>query len=234
MRPGDVFCIPANIIHQTIPSQPVPYTVSVVLFSPALIQQNNLGEPFRYLEMFEQRQAPRVYKHSLPPDKKRALEQSLLGIHQEITGFMHGYRYAVVNLLQQMLIDLNRSVEKPVSARSSVGVKSESWMEEILAYIDLHLTKDLTLSHLARQALVSPSHFSRIFTQMTGLHLPAYLNMKRALLAKNLLEQTDLPIDIISERCCFKSASHFYKTFKKHIGCTPGSYRHLKVDGGSS
>ena len=72
-------------------------------------------------------------------------------------------------------------------------------MKEIMAYIDANYLRKLTLVHLAQEALVSPSYFSRVFKQMTGMTLTVYLNNKRFIKAKELLLETDYSIAQIAE-----------------------------------
>lgn len=225
MSPGDLFAVPGNVIHQTIPSEQTPYTLSVVQFSPALVHQIALGEPFGYMGAFEQRTTARTHRYPLSDNEKTAIEPLLDNMHDEISSGASGYRYAVLALLHQLLARASRLAVQTAPAAPERSSKSAEWMKEMLAYIDRHLEEPLTLSHLADQALVSQAHFSRVFKQMTGLHVPAYLNMKRVLLAAELLARSNLPVRRIAERCRFESPSHFYKTFKLHMDCTPGSYR---------
>ncbi|MCC2684432.1 MAG: AraC family transcriptional regulator [Paenibacillaceae bacterium] len=220
MKQGDVFLLPGGIIHQTIPDRLQSYTVSVIQFDPELINPNSYGDQFGYLEAFRQ--------HS--PTKLNLTETQQIGINvvleqmfQEMKTRERGYRHSIILLFQKILIDINRigGVREVHPAAS----RSEAWMKEIFVYIENHLMEELSLTHLAAQALVSPAHFSRVFKQMTGLHVPAYLRTKRLMLVKDLLSQTDMPINRIAERCGFASPSHFHKIFKEQMGCTPAAYR---------
>ena len=46
--------------------------------------------------------------------------------------------------------------------------------------------------------------------------------------AQELLEQTDLQINVIAKICGYEDALYFAQAFKKHIGTTPSEYRKIK------
>jgi AraC-like DNA-binding protein len=220
MRQGDVFLVPGDVLHQTIPDAGDPFMVTVIQFHPSLMNPSSYGEPFGYLESFQGR-TPR--KYNLTEEQQSVLSAKLDIMHREDVEKERGYRHAMLLMFHYAMIDLNRiggDREAP-----SFAPRSEAWMKEILAYIENHLMEELSLTHLAAQALVSPAHFSRVFKQMTGLHVPAYLRTKRLILVKDLLAQTDMPINRIAERCGFASPSNFHKIFKEQMGCTPAAYR---------
>src|SRR5581483_5990281 len=70
-----------------------------------------------------------------------------------------------------------------------------------------HLDQPLTVSVLARQALMSPRTFARRFRAVTGTTPAQWLVRQRILHAQRLLETTDLPVETIAPRCGFASAT---------------------------
>jgi AraC-like DNA-binding protein len=232
MRAQDVFIIPGDTIHRPTTVEEFPYTVSVILFSPSLVHQISVGEPVSYLDIFQQNRLSEDYRLSLTEDMGRRLEQSLQSIANELAECQSGYRLSILAMLHRVLIDLlrNQKTEKPMQMKKEL--KSIGWMKEILTYIDDHLDEDLSLSHLAGQALISSAHFSRVFKQMTGFHLPEYLNAKRMIKARQLLLETSHPISYIAFRCGYESVPHFHRIFKSHVGVTPGEYRSRSIEKG--
>jgi len=43
--------------------------------------------------------------------------------------------------------------------------------------------------------------------------------------AKDLLETTDLPMEVIAENCGYNNDMHFYRQFKENTNMTPAHYR---------
>jgi AraC-like DNA-binding protein len=225
IKPGDVYTIPGNVIHRATTTRTTPYTVSVIIFQPELIHPSIMGEDFPFLESFDPNKNGGTYQQCISSLQTLKLEQQLFDLNQELSLKQEGYKHQVIHLFHQLLIDVVRYKRATISDTLPKEPKSHIWMKEILSYIDAHLSKDLSLSHLAKQGLVSPAHFSRVFKKMTGFNIPDYINVNRVLKSKGLLVHSNLPITLIAEQCGFESVSHFHRTFKKHAGFTPGFFR---------
>lgn len=94
-------------------------------------------------------------------------------------------------------------------------------------YIYHHKNENITLQQMAKLCHVSPSYFSRIFTKETGENFSVFVPRLKMEWAKQLLEETDLPIHRISEDLGYTDAGYFIKTFKKLEGVTPAVYRRM-------
>ncbi|WP_162463198.1 AraC family transcriptional regulator [Paenibacillus psychroresistens] len=228
MKKGDVYTIAGDVIHKPLPSEPDPYDCSVIIFHPSLIHSHSLGEVFTLLQPFERKSDTTGYRHTLSINELNRCEVLLAEINKELLSGQSGGRHAAMILLHQILLEVNRRQNrKDTSPDMDKLTKSEIWLKEILVYIDdnfLNIT--LNLNILASQALVSPEHFSRVFKQVTGFSLPAYLGAKRIFKAKELLIQTAHTVSYIADICGYNSVSYFHQTFKKQVGCTPESFRH--------
>jgi len=97
-------------------------------------------------------------------------------------------------------------------------------LERVLAHIDGHLDKRLSVADLAGVAGVSPSHFHVIFRQHVGVTVVAYLRQVRVERATELLRTTTLSIKEVAARCGFPCLSHFYAVFRECTGRTPGAF----------
>lgn len=98
-------------------------------------------------------------------------------------------------------------------------------IDDILAYINEHLAKPLTLEQLARRASLSPFYFSRVFHQETGYTLREYLAHARIGAARYYLSSTSLPLKEIASLCGYGSASTLCTAFRQITGDTPQAYR---------
>jgi AraC-like DNA-binding protein len=224
MRPGDIFIIPGDVIHRAVPSNKLPYTVTVILFESGLIQQPDIGENFQYMSYFEIGIKDK-FRLTLQASEKLEYENFLYQMSQENTQRKYGYKHALLHLLHQNIILINRIIINQQPQQVGKSAKIQTWMKDILAYIDGHLNENLSLTHLASQALVSTSHFSRCFKLMTGFHVPEYINTIRMKKALSLLKDEEDPLVLIAETCGFQSTVQFHRIFKQHFDCTPGQYR---------
>jgi AraC-like DNA-binding protein len=92
-------------------------------------------------------------------------------------------------------------------------------------YVANHLSDPIRLRNIARALNISTFHFCRTFKQATGLTFMAYLNHVRIEKAKILLANHDLRISEIAYDVGFQTLTHFNRTFRKLVGCSPTDYR---------
>ncbi|MBD2777838.1 helix-turn-helix domain-containing protein [Iningainema sp. BLCCT55] len=94
-------------------------------------------------------------------------------------------------------------------------------LQQVVDYIHEHLDQDLTLATLAAVAHISPSYFSRLFKQSTGLSPHQYVIQYRINCAKQLLRQGKQSIAEIADHLGFNHQSHFSHHFKRLVGSSP-------------
>lgn len=92
-------------------------------------------------------------------------------------------------------------------------------------YIEFYYNTELSLSLLADQCSVSPSHLSTIFKKETGMTVTDYIHKTRIRQALILLNTTTLSIGEIASRCGFGDANYFSRIFRKYQGQSPQTYR---------
>ncbi len=97
-------------------------------------------------------------------------------------------------------------------------------LQQVVEYIHEHLDRDLTLATLAAIAQMSPSYFSRLFKQSTGLSPHQYVIRCRIERAKQLLRQGELSIAEIAYSLGFTHQSHFSHHFKRLISSSPKAF----------
>jgi transcriptional regulator GlxA family with amidase domain len=88
-----------------------------------------------------------------------------------------------------------------------------------------HLDRAISLDDLARHAAVSRRTLVRRFTSEAGTTPLQWLIEQRLMLARQLLEQTDLPLEDIVRRCGFGSPSSLRLHFRRALGTSPNAYR---------
>ena len=98
-------------------------------------------------------------------------------------------------------------------------------LRELQAYIDAHPADDLSVAALARRVSMSPRHFSRVFTQQTGMPPGQYVERSRAQAARRLLELTDDAQDRIARASGLGTPETLYRVFRRHWRVAPGDYR---------
>lgn len=101
-------------------------------------------------------------------------------------------------------------------------------------FIRANLEGRITLDDMAAVAGYSRFHFGRAFKQTTGMPPYAYVHHERLASARELLEQTSLPIAQVARQCGFGSHAYFSVRFRDATGLTPAEYRRSKESRGET
>jgi transcriptional regulator GlxA family with amidase domain len=98
-------------------------------------------------------------------------------------------------------------------------------IRELQAFIDANPAGDLSVPALARHAGMSERHFTRVFTEQTGLPPGRYVERSRADAARRLLEITAHPLDRVARESGLGAPETLYRVFRRHWRISPGDYR---------
>jgi AraC family transcriptional regulator, transcriptional activator FtrA len=110
-------------------------------------------------------------------------------------------------------------VETPVPKRQS------STLEPVLTWMMANLDRPVTVVELAERAHMAPRTFARRFRAEAGATPHDWLTTQRVLLARRLLEETDLTVDAIAVRAGFGNAAALRHHFTSRVGAGPNAYR---------
>jgi transcriptional regulator GlxA family with amidase domain len=100
-------------------------------------------------------------------------------------------------------------------------------LEPLLEWLVANLDKPISVDELAARAHMAPRTFARRFVAETGTTPHDWLTGQRVLLARHLLEDTDLSVDAIANRTGFAAAAALRQHFTRRVGATPQAYRQL-------
>lgn len=103
----------------------------------------------------------------------------------------------------------------------------EQAMERVIATMRDNLGEQLTVDDMARAAMFSKFHFTRIFRRLTGVSPGRFLSALRLQQAKQLLVSTSLNVADISVRVGYNSVGTFSSRFTRSVGVSPTTYRRL-------
>ena len=103
--------------------------------------------------------------------------------------------------------------------------KKEDTLTQILRYIQMNYSVDLTAEELCRLFGCSRSYFSHTFRRETGKSFREYLTDVRFEHAKKLLAFSHLNVTEISYAIGYADSNYFSNVFKKKEGVSPLTYR---------
>lgn len=98
----------------------------------------------------------------------------------------------------------------------------------VLAWIEQHYREEITLSQAAASVYLQANYFTTLFKKEMGIGFIQYLNQYRVEAAcRMILSAGDVSFAQISQDAGFSSQRHFFATFKKYTGQTPGAFRQM-------
>jgi AraC-like DNA-binding protein len=104
-------------------------------------------------------------------------------------------------------------------------------VESAIARIMEDYSEPLSLSDIARSAILSRFHFSRVFREATGVSPGRFLSAVRIYQAKRLLVTTTLSVTDISLAVGYNSLGSFTNRFTESVGISPTRFRRMWEDG---
>ena len=219
LQKGDVVLIPPGISHRPLLPEHMaePYRRDVLWIHPDLIDQ---------LELLVS-----------PQERMNAQESRLLrtaGTRWEFLGelFHHGVRESegreagweelVLGNTLQILVYLRRAVRD----RTAAPLKAEKpeLLDQVLAYIEEHLSEKITLEDIAKHFWVSQSTISQTFRNKLGVSFYRCVTQRRLIAAKNLIIE-GTPLESVGRKVGFSDYSSFYRAFKQEFGISPRQFR---------
>jgi len=101
-------------------------------------------------------------------------------------------------------------------------------LEKVTDFIDKNLDKDLSIQNISRTVHMSKSVLYKYFRNYFGCTVGEYINTKRVEKSVEMLINTDLSIEEISQSVGFTSATYYGRVFSNKKGITPLKFRKLQ------
>lgn len=124
----------------------------------------------------------------------------------------------------ELMVFLNKTFyQSGHSVPTEITVTNHAQVDDILTYINRHISEELTLDALSSHFYLSSSYLCRIFKSTTGTTINKYITARRITIAKALLNE-GLSVTEACEKCGFNDYSNFLKAFTKAVGISPKKY----------
>lgn len=146
---------------------------------------------------------------------------------QEINRRTFGGDYITERLLELLCAETIRSHMETVPEQTTGwfrGLK-DPVVGRTIAMIHANPGENWSVKSLAGHVAISPSRFAARFSRTVGESPVAYLTKWRMHVASTLLEDTQRSIDQIASNVGYESLPAFTRTFKRHLGLPPATWR---------
>lgn len=98
-------------------------------------------------------------------------------------------------------------------------------IRRVRRHVSRHPDGDLSLAALAGVAGMSVRSFTRSFATEVGMSPAAWVEGARVEIARQMLEEDELPVKTVAHKAGFGSTSAARRAFVRRLGCTPAEYR---------
>lgn len=105
---------------------------------------------------------------------------------------------------------------------------TEAGVIRAIEAMENHVADPLRLAQLAILAGTSPRQLNRLFKERLGRSTMAFYRRLRLDVARNLLQQSTLPLTDIALATGFANSAHFSSAFRAEFGASPSSVRRSK------
>lgn len=130
----------------------------------------------------------------------------------------------------QMLAVLKELYQGFLKKVNSSEAREDEWVSQIKLYIhENYGESSLSLIEVAEHIGMSPTRFSSLFKEKSGCNFKEYVDLIRLEKARELLEDTELKVEMIAEMVGYNSGYSFARFFRKQMGMSPKEYRELKT-----
>jgi AraC-like DNA-binding protein len=99
--------------------------------------------------------------------------------------------------------------------------------KEMISYIQQNFKEKISLKEFGEQFHLSEKYISRYFKEHFHITLSQYITHLRLEYAKQLLQDTDIPVTEIAMQSGYQNVSYFIRIFKKTYGVSPLKYKKI-------
>jgi transcriptional regulator GlxA family with amidase domain len=103
--------------------------------------------------------------------------------------------------------------------------QSSDRFADIIAWVQSHLTADLSVDALAKRAFLSPRHFVRAFKQRFGITPASFVEEARLAEAGRRLSSRVARVGTVARSVGYSGEDVFCRAFERRFGVSPSSYR---------
>ena len=156
-------------------------------------------------------------------------EELIAAFERLVSHFRAPYDDAVWLAIQSEALGILAAISLTPASMESIPQQTLV-IQKIMARMDASLERPFELGEYAEQAGYHPSHFIRLFRQVTGDSPGAYFSKRKMQRACELLSHPGTSVHEVSLQLGFANPYYFSNAFKKVFGLAPSHYQQRRID----
>lgn len=224
---GSLIIIPPYNVHQLFNQRQTVYERYIITINSEWLQYL-FGTHSKVMRYADRTSQPAIV--CLTPGEQAVLTETLTHFAQtERTFDVKDYAlfFSMLDTVDQLIV----KNMKPFQTQLHIS-KSQHTVNEIISFINEHLTQPLTLPVIAEHFYMNKDYLARLFKKHTHATIGHYIAMQKVSLAQRMLSEGQ-NVTEVQEKLSFSSYAHFFKFFKKMTGITPSQYRKMNRNNSS-
>lgn len=222
IKAGDGVFVNSCSLHQPLP-QDCSYVLALINPLMLCVDADTYATfvtPLMNIERF-----PGMELHADDPKQKAVIDRIL-----EMNQYAIEKRSSLPLYVQSSIFEIWQYFYENASIKDAYTFESEQMtcIKSMMEYVHKNYRKNIKISDIANFQNISEGTCNRLFNKYVHLSPMNYVIEYRLQKAKELLNETDLNMTEIADRCGFNSSSYFTEMFKRQFGITPREYRKSK------
>ena len=209
LKPRDLLVIPPGVFHQPLVSSNKPYE-RIVLWIQREYLENIIDNP-ELLTCFTNNNFILHSGNSYDLFYNHLL--SLINIEDDFLKNEYSKSLLLLLLIEVNRLSIRHDPYKEIK-------QTNQTITSVLNYINNNFIENISLDNLAHKFYIDKYYLSHLFTKEVGTSIHRYINLKRLLYARELLDGGLSP-----KEACLKSGfndyTNFYRAYKNEYGVTP-------------
>ena len=219
LMPGSVLIIRSVEFHKIIIEDDVPYERMAIHFDTDIFSL--IDNDLLLLTPFEQRELG-IDNYFSPNDIRIGHIYECLKSIDSSPETLELRRLAIISNLFAILYEIKSAFDERAKTSGINSKPVKSLPNEIIAYINANLSRELSLDLLSERFFISKNHLNRIFKNATGVTVWEYIKLKRLIMARNSILGGSSAI-AACQSSGFNDYSAFYRAYKERFGVSPKS-----------
>ena len=206
LRPLDIVLVNAGELHRPIVQEGCPYERIIIYISTGFLAgyQTDSCDLRLCFQEAQKRHGNVLRVENL---EKSSLFSVIRRLEQSFQEQDYGRELYQKVLFLEFMILLNRALLHNRVNYLENQVSNQK-IASIIDHINDHLAEEITVDGLAEQFFLSRSHLMHLFKAETGYSVGSYINEKRLLLSKSLIQN-----GMSATEACYESGFRDYSTF---------------------